>query len=174
MWPISVKFLLNGENRCGSAPAYPVYGRLTRDYIPCLGQRGKKPYPVQRQDRAISRVGCIRVRPGRLCFQKIISLQNQRITAEYQDWNWLAQVSIVQARDSWFSSDDVIVDQITPKLHKKTTERQRTTPVFTGIEVLLVLGVLLFQFYFQYNLFILRLEPPGTRLAQQAPTYGSL
>lgn len=114
------------------------------------------------------------VRPGRLCFQKIISLQNQRITAEYQDWNWLAQVSIVQARDSWFSSDDVKVDQITPKLHKKTAERQRTTPVFTGIQVLLVLGVLLFQFYFQYNLFILRLEPPGTRLAQQAPTYGSL
>ena len=71
--------------------------QLTRDYIPCLGQRGKKPYPFQRQDRAISRMGCIRVRPGRLCFQKIIWLQNQNITAEYQDCNWLAQVSVVQA-----------------------------------------------------------------------------
>ena len=64
----------------------------SHEIIPCLGQRGKKPYPVQRQDRAISRMGCIK--PGRLCFQKIISSQNQNITAEYQDCNWLAQVSV--------------------------------------------------------------------------------
>ena len=41
----------------------------------------------------------------------------------------LAQVSVVQARESSFSSDDVIVDQITPKLHRKAIEQR--IPVFT-------------------------------------------
>ena len=27
---------------------YPVQDRLARNYIPCLGQRGQKPYPDQR------------------------------------------------------------------------------------------------------------------------------
>ena len=27
---------------------YPFWDRLARNYIPCLGQRGQKPYPVQR------------------------------------------------------------------------------------------------------------------------------
>ena len=132
--------------------------------------------PCPAQDRAIFRMGCIRVRPGRLYFQKIISLQNQNIT-EYQDCNWLAQVSVVQARDSWFSAGDVIVDQITPKPHRKTPEKQKTTPASTIGTCSLVISVLFPVqplYYVPYKTLILPLEPPESRLVQQTRTYGSL
>ena len=75
--------------------------------IPCLGQThtrlytlfriekySKKPYPVQGQDRAISRMGFYNGKAWTSVLPKIISLQNQNIT-ECQDCNWLAQVIIV-------------------------------------------------------------------------------
>ena len=100
----------------------------------------------------------------------------------------LAQVSVVQARESSFSSDDVIVDQITPKLHRKAIEQR--IPVLTGIQVLkwyfieefVPLQSCYFSlfpiqplYYVPYKTLLFLLEPPGTRLVHwQARTYGSL
>ena len=47
----TVYAIFNNDN-CTGHPLFttssdPVYDRLTQNYIPCLGQRGQKPYPVQ-------------------------------------------------------------------------------------------------------------------------------